>query len=299
MGKFRDGVNFTALREVKLLQELRHENIIELVDVFSRQESIHLVFDYMETDLETVITDRGTMLTAAHTKSYMYMLLQGLDFCHQNWVLHRDLKPNNLLFGSDGVMKLADFGLARFYGSPNLRMTCQVVTLWYRSPELLFGAREYGGAVDMWAVGCIFAELLLRRPLFPGLNDLDQLGKIFHVTGTPTEENWPGVSLLPNYLEFSPAPAMDYRQLLSAATPDVLDLLARMLILDPSKRITTAQALQHEYFNNPPEPTAPINLPRPSPTDRADAAVVPVDTKSEASSTTNPKSVEGKKLDFS
>ncbi|KAG9488161.1 hypothetical protein GDO78_007781 [Eleutherodactylus coqui] len=190
------GINRTALREIKLLQELSHPNIIGLLDAFGHKSNISLVFDFMETDLEAIIRDTSLVLTPAHIKSYMLMTLQGLEYLHHLWILHRDLKPNNLLLDENGVLKLADFGLAKSFGSPNRVYTHQVVTRWYRSPELLFGARMYGVGVDMWAVGCILAELLLRVPFLPGDSDLDQLTKIFETLGTPTEEQWP-VSILP------------------------------------------------------------------------------------------------------
>ncbi|XP_077923369.1 cyclin-dependent kinase 7 isoform X7 [Halichoerus grypus] len=158
----KDGINRTALREIKLLQELSHPNIIGLLDAFGHKSNISLVFDFMETDLEVIIKDNSLVLTPSHIKAYMLMTLQGLEYLHQHWILHRDLKPNNLLLDENGVLKLADFGLAKSFGSPNRAYTHQVVTRWYRAPELLFGARMYGVGVDMWAVGCILAELLLR-----------------------------------------------------------------------------------------------------------------------------------------
>lgn len=135
----------------------------------------------MDTDLEVIIKDSNIVLTAANIKAYMIQTLQGLDYLHFNWILHRDLKPNNLLVNSEGVLKIGDFGLAKFFGSPNRINTHQVVTRWYRAPELLYGARLYGTAIDMWAVGCILAELLLRVPFLPGESDLDQLTRIFQV----------------------------------------------------------------------------------------------------------------------
>lgn len=150
-------------------------------DVFGYKSNVSLVFDFMDTDLEVIIKDTGIVLTPANIKAYLAQTLQGLDYLHFNWILHRDLKPNNLLISSEGVVKIGDFGLAKFYGSPNRINTHQVVTRWYRAPELLYGARLYGTGVDMWAIGCILGELLLRTPIFPGESDLDQLTKIFTV----------------------------------------------------------------------------------------------------------------------
>lgn len=147
----RDGINRTALREIKLLHELQHENVIGLLDVFGHKSNVSLVFDFMDTDLEVIIKDpKIPVLTPANIKAYMIMTLRGLEYLHMNWILHRDLKPNNLLVNSNGILKIGDFGLAKFFGSPNRIYTHQVVTRWYRSPELLFGARQYGTGVDIW-----------------------------------------------------------------------------------------------------------------------------------------------------
>ncbi|XP_048583751.1 cyclin-dependent kinase 7 isoform X1 [Nematostella vectensis] len=187
----KDGINRTALREIKLLQELSHENVIGLLDVFGHKSSISLVFPFMETDLEVLIKDTSIVLSPADVKSFTIMTLKGLEYLHSHWILHRDMKPNNLLLDDKGVLKIGDFGLARAFGSPSRVYTHQVVTRWYRPPELLFGARIYGTGVDMWAEGCILAELLLRVPFLPGATDLDQLSRTFQTLGTPTEETWP------------------------------------------------------------------------------------------------------------
>lgn len=145
----RDGINRTALREIKLLQELSHENVIGLLDVFGHKSNVSLVFEFVDTDLEVIIKDMTIVLTPANIKSYIIQTLKGLEYLHMNWIMHRDLKPNNLLVNSEGVLKVGDFGLAKFYGSPTRVNTHQVVTRWYRAPELLFGARHYATGVDM------------------------------------------------------------------------------------------------------------------------------------------------------
>ncbi|XP_065595900.1 cyclin-dependent kinase 7 isoform X3 [Cyrtonyx montezumae] len=218
----------------------------------------------METDLEVIIKDTSIVLTQSHIKAYMLMTLQGLEYLHQQWILHRDLKPNNLLLDEHGVLKLADFGLAKSYGSPNRVYTHQVVTRWYRSPELLFGARMYGVGVDMWAVGCILAELLLRVPFLPGDSDLDQLTRIFETLGTPTEEQWPGMANLPDYITFKPFPGTPLQHIFSAAGDDLLSLLQGLFAFNPCSRITATEALKQKYFSNRPGPTPGDLLPRPN-----------------------------------
>lgn len=218
----------------------------------------------MDTDLEVIIKDSKILLTPGNIKSYMIMTLKGLEYLHINWILHRDLKPNNLLVNSAGILKIGDFGLAKFYGSPNRAMTHQVVTRWYRSPELLFGARQYGVGVDIWAVGCILAELLLRVPFLPGESDLDQLTKIFSALGTPSEESWPGVKFLPDFMQFKPMVGTPLRHIFTAASIDLLELLDSLLALHPLSRCSCTEALQMPYFSNKPAPTEGPKLPMPS-----------------------------------
>lgn len=263
LGNSKEGVNFTALREIKLLKELKNPNIIELIDAFSYKGNLHLVFEFMQTDLEAVIRDRNIVLSPADIKSYMLMTLKGLAYCHKKWVLHRDMKPNNLLIGEDGQLKLADFGLARIFGSPDRRLTHQVFALWYRAPELLFGSKQYGSGVDVWAAACIFAELLLRRPFLQGSTDIDQLGKIFQAFGTPRPSQWPDMVYLPDYVEYQYVPAPPLRSLFPMASDDALDLLSKMFTYDPGARISIQQVLEHRYFSSAPPPTDPAKLRRP------------------------------------
>ncbi|XP_017200256.1 cyclin-dependent kinase 7 isoform X2 [Oryctolagus cuniculus] len=211
-----------------------------------------------------IIKDSSLVLTPSHIKAYMLMTLQGLEYLHQHWILHRDLKPNNLLLDENGVLKLADFGLAKSFGSPNRAYTHQVVTRWYRAPELLFGARMYGVGVDMWAVGCILAELLLRVPFLPGDSDLDQLTRIFETLGTPTEEQWPDMCSLPDYVTFKSFPGIPLQHIFIAAGDDLLELIQGLFLFNPCTRITATQALKTKYFSNRPGPTPGCQLPRPN-----------------------------------
>jgi len=263
-GKFEDGVNWTALREIKLLREIQHENVVGLIDVFATQKHVYLVFEYCEVgDLEDIIRD-DRPLQPSDVCSYLQMTLKGIQACHDAWVLHRDLKPANLLIHANGSLKIADFGLARLFASPERDMSSQVVTLWYRAPELLFGAKQYGTGVDIWSIGLIFAELIKRVPILPGRSELDQLTKIFHLLGTPTESDWPGLSSLPSYMEFTPKPAVPMEQILPTSTKETRDLLKLMLQLDPNKRPSAQEALQHPFFVGPSAimPTLPQNLPK-------------------------------------
>ncbi|KAG2186858.1 hypothetical protein INT44_003085 [Umbelopsis vinacea] len=265
IGQFKDGLDLTAIREVKFLQEFKHTNIVELVDVFSHKTNLNLVLEYLDSDLEQIIKDKSILFMPADIKSWMMMMLRGLDHCHQSWVLHRDMKPNNLLLARNGQLKIADFGLARDWGDPGKQMTSQVVTRWYRAPELLFGAKEYSYAVDVWAVGCIFAELMLRTPYVAGDSDMDQLTKIFHALGTPSEADWPNMTTLPDYVPFRTYPKVPLGQYFTAAGSDALDLLEKMLVFDPAKRWTCRECLNHSYFSNAPLPTKPEKLPQRAP----------------------------------
>jgi cyclin-dependent kinase 7 len=263
MGKSENGVAFSALREIKVLQELKHDNVIELMDVFIHKSNVFLVYEFLDTDLHQIIEDKTIVLSPSDVKGYMRSILEGMASCHTNWVLHRDMKPSNILVSRDGKVKLADFGLAKVFGSPDKRYSPQCVTLWYKPPELLFGANLYGPSVDMWSVGCIFAELMLRRAFLPGQNDLDQLGKIFAILGTPTDQDWPQMRSLPNFIEFEEFPRTPLKQIFLAATDDALNMLSRMLSYDPNKRITAQDALLHPYFVNDPKPSQPSDLPMP------------------------------------
>ncbi|KAL0544371.1 hypothetical protein IC582_019485 [Cucumis melo] len=276
-----DGVSPTAIREIMLLREISHENVVKLVNVHINHAdmSLYLAFDYAEHDLYEIIRhhrDKANHPLNQYTvKSLLWQLLNGLNYLHSNWIIHRDLKPSNILVMGEGeeqgVVKIADFGLARIYQAPlkPLFENGVVVTIWYRAPELLLGAKHYTSAVDMWAVGCIFAELLTLKPLFQGQEvkgppnpfQLDQLDKIFKVLGHPTIEKWPTLANLPNWqqdVQHIQGHKYDNAGLynvvhLSPKSP-AYDLLSKMLEYDPRKRITAAQALEHEYFRLEPLP---------------------------------------------
>jgi len=246
-----EGVPSTAIREISLLKELQHPNIVSLCNVVHEDNKLYLVFEYLDQDLKKYMEMCGKNLHLMLVKSYLQQLIRGIAHCHSHRVLHRDLKPQNLLIDKKGVLKLADFGLARAFGVPVRTYTHEVVTLWYRAPEILLGGKQYSTPVDIWSIGCIYAEMVTRCPLFPGDSEIDQLFRIFRCLGTPNEEIWPGVSQFPDYKttfpQWNPVPlktAVDGLDELG------LDLLSKMLTYEPSKRISARDALRHPFFDD-------------------------------------------------
>ncbi|XP_074196291.1 cyclin-dependent kinase 15 isoform X5 [Rhinolophus sinicus] len=231
-----EGVPFTAIREASLLKCLKHANIVLLHDIIHTKETLTFVFEYM---------------------LFMFQLLRGLAYIHHQHVLHRDLKPQNLLISHLGELKLADFGLARAKSIPSQTYSSEVVTLWYRPPDALLGATEYSSELDIWGAGCIFIEMFQGQPLFPGVsNILEQLEKIWEVLGVPTEDTWPGVSKLPNYNpEWFPLPKPQSLQNVwnrLGRVPEAEDLASQMLKGFPRDRVSAQEALVHDYFSTLP-----------------------------------------------
>jgi serine/threonine protein kinase len=237
------------------MKELKHENIVNLYDVIHTENKLMLVFEYMDKDLKKYMDTyqspngpRGA-LDAVTIKSFMWQLLKGIAFCHENRVLHRDLKPQNLLINNAGQLKLADFGLARAFGIPVNTFSNEVVTLWYRAPDVLLGSRTYNTSIDIWSAGCIMAEMFTGRPLFPGTTNEDQLLKIFRLMGTPSERSWPGISSFPEYKSTWPVYAtQELRAILPQVDSNGLSLLGMMLQLRPEMRCSAQQALTHPWF---------------------------------------------------
>jgi len=250
-----EGVPCTAIREISLLKELKHPNIVRLYDVIHTEKKLTLVFEYLDQDLKKYLDECGGEISRQTMKSFLFQLLRGVAFCHDHRVLHRDLKPQNLLINKKGELKLADFGLARAFGIPVRSYSHEVVTLWYRAPDVLMGSRKYSTPIDIWSAGCIFAEMATGRPLFPGSSVSDQLVRIFKIMGTPHEEVWPGVSELPDYkTDFPQYPAQSLSALIHGLDEKGLNLLSRMLHYDPNQRISAQAAMKHSYFDG-------LNLP--------------------------------------
>ncbi|KAI8099509.1 kinase-like domain-containing protein [Halteromyces radiatus] len=250
------GVPTTAIREVALLKEIQHHNVIRLIDLIYFDTTIYLVFDYCDVDLRKYMDEVGREgLTLKHIKSFTHQLLRGLHYCHSHRVLHRDLKPQNLLIDHTGKLTIADLGLSRAFGVPMRTYTHQVITLWYRAPEILLGSPHYSTAVDMWSVGCILAEMITLRPLFPGDSQIDELFRIFRLLGTPTEAMWPGVTALPDYNAiFPPWKPVDIKERLAKEKNPLevndltIDLLKSLLVYDPYNRISAQKAEEHPFF---------------------------------------------------
>ncbi|KAK5855997.1 hypothetical protein PBY51_007625 [Eleginops maclovinus] len=246
------GIPAFMIREVALLRKMKsfnHPNIVMLLDASTVPVGtglvLTLVMEYIDQDLSTYISKvPASGLSRDCIKDLMRQLLQGLDFLHTNMVLHRDLKPENILVSSREELKIADFGLARIY-TYNIALTPGVVTLWYRAPEVLLNS-VYMSSVDMWSVGCIFAELFLLKPLFTGYTEVQQLQKIFEVIGLPSEEDWPMDS--PIQYSVCWGPKGFSTRLLRNLSPDDNDLLSQCLAFRPSRRISAAKALTHPFF---------------------------------------------------
>lgn len=186
LNEANSGIHFTSIREIKILKEIHHPNIVKLRDVFVENGNIYLAMECLSCDLAKLIDDPKVVMKEGDVAEIFHQILKGVQNLHENWVLHRDLKPGNILVDLDGVCKITDFGLARNYGEPERELTKGIATRWYRPPEILYGASFYGEAVDIWACGCILAELYLRKPFFKGDGDIEQLSKIFGIRGTPT-----------------------------------------------------------------------------------------------------------------
>ncbi|XP_031567651.1 cyclin-dependent kinase 14-like [Actinia tenebrosa] len=253
-----EGAPFTAIREASLLKQLKQANIVRLHDIIHTKDTLMFVFEFIDTDLNSYLERYPRGVCPNNAKIFIFQLLRGLAYIHQRKILHRDIKPQNLLISEKGELKLADFGLARAKSVPSRTYSNEVVTLWYRPPDVLLGSKDYTTSLDIWAAGCIFVEMITGVALFPGLKDhIDQLNKIWQVLGTPTNETWPGVTKLAEYnidtfLEYPP-------QRLGYVVPRLLGIdgaekLASLMIqLDPKLRVTAKNAIHNSYFSDFPK----------------------------------------------
>jgi len=248
-----EGIPSTAIREISLLREIQHENIVPLLDVVSTETQLQLIFQFMDRDLREFIDDKKkckSKIDELTIKSIMCQILRGIADCHSKRILHRDIKPQNILLNDQGEVKIADFGLARAFQIPIRPYTHEVVTLYYRAPEVLLNAVEYSTAVDIWSVGCVFVELYNQVPFFAGDSEIDQIFKIFETFGTPTEEDWHGVTEMKNFKKSYPKfKGKNLHSRIPNMDEQGLDLLVKMLAIDPSKRISAQEALGHSYFD--------------------------------------------------
>ena len=245
-----EGIPSTAIREICILRELQNPNIVDLRDVIATEDKLYLVFEYVDQDLKKYLDTipRDQQVDPQIVKSFLYQILRAVAYLHSKRILHRDLKPQNILITNQGEVKLADFGLARTYQIPLRPYTHEVVTLWYRAPEILLGTLEYSSSLDIWSVGAIFLELVTKSPFFVGDSEIYQLYKIFRVLGTPNENSWPGVSKLKDYKKTFPNwNPSEYTAGLQLESSGV-DLLRKMLVFNPACRITAKEALLHPYF---------------------------------------------------
>jgi cell division cycle 2-like len=245
---------------VDTLLKAQHPNVVTVREIVvgSNMDKIYMVMDYVEHDLKSLMQyGMKKPFLMSEVKTLMQQLLSGIAHLHDNWIIHRDLKTSNLLLSHKGVLKIADFGLAREYGSPLKEYTPIVVTLWYRCPELLLNTKKYSTSVDMWSVGAIFGELMTMKALFPGKNEMDQLNKIFKDLGTPTDKIWPGFNELPLSKKLN-LPQFPYNTLRSRfgnyLSDKGFELINKLLTYDPARRISAEEALKNEFFKESPLP---------------------------------------------
>ena len=245
-----EGIPITALREMCILKHLHHENVVELYEIIQDVDKIVLIFEYADMDLKMYVDKEKGIKDLKIIQQFTLQILNGLYYCNINRIIHRDLKPQNLLLiTSEMKLKLCDFGLSRMFSLPMGKMTHEIITLWYRPPEVLLGIENYTTKVDSWSIGCIMAEMITGKPLFPGDSEIGQLFKIFQIMGTPNEETWPGITKLKDYsINFPQWKPKKLKDLFPNFDKDGLDLMEKFLQMDPDKRITIKDALNHPFL---------------------------------------------------
>jgi cyclin-dependent kinase 2 len=257
-----EGIPSTALREISILKAINHPNIVRIQDLTLSEKKIELCLEYCPLDLRKYMDQNKNnprVYTTNTIKTIMYQIVRATDHLHSRKILHRDLKPQNILISDETlVTKIADFGLSRVYSIPIRPYTKEVLTMWYRAPELMLGLNQYSIGLDMWSVGCIFAELLIKMPIFPGDSEFDQLMKIFRVLGTPTESTLPGCKHFPDFnFDFPMWAPSGIEKIIKEkleikmddySLGEAMDLIKRMLVLDPCKRISAKEAITHVNY---------------------------------------------------
>ena len=265
MDREKYGIPVSGLREISILLNCNHENIVRLreIAVGRSLESMFLVMNYCEQDLASLLDNMQTPFSESQVKCIMKQVLRGLRYLHSSFIVHRDLKVSNLLMTDKGCVKIADFGLARWYGLPLKPMTPKVVTLWYRAPELLLNSENQTTAIDMWSAGCILGELLDHKPLLPGRSEINQLEMIIDLLGTPNDHIWPGLSSLPTLQDFTlkQQPYNNLKHKFPWLSSAGLRLLNFLFMYDPNKRATADECLQSSYFKEAPHPCDPKLMP--------------------------------------
>lgn len=242
------------VQEMVALRNSDHENIVKLLDVLKDSSAVSFILELAETNLKSVIDDSSLLLDETVIRGYFYQILRGVAYLHSLSIMHRDLKPGNVLIFTEGILKITDFGQSCYYfqEDPTRSYENQVASRWYRAPELLFGSTHYSPKVDLWSCGCILAELNNRSPLFQGKNDIDQITCIMSVLGSPNEENWKGWDDLPdsNKLLFDKfEPVTDWGKIVHQASSKFTSLLRRLIVYDPETRFSASEALRHEFFS--------------------------------------------------
>ncbi|KAA8547953.1 hypothetical protein F0562_004382 [Nyssa sinensis] len=269
-----ESVRFMS-REITILRKLDHPNVMKLEGLITSRLScnIYLVFEYMEHDLSGLLSCPDIKFSDAQIKCYMWQLLSGLRHCHSLGIIHRDIKASNILVNNEGNLKIADFGLANVLSSRHRQpLTSRVVTLWYRPPELLLGSTNYGTSVDLWSVGCVFAEMFIGKPILKGRTEVEQLHKIFKLCGSPPDEYWKR-SKLPLATMFKPQHPYEssLRQRCKEFPKSAVNLIETFLSIEPYRRGTTSSALDSEYFTTKPYACDPSSLPKYPPNKEIDA----------------------------
>nr|UXY87890.1 cyclin-dependent kinase-like 2 [Cryptomonas curvata] len=253
-----EGIPPTTLREISILKTVSEsEYIVKLLDVVSAKTKsgksiLYIIFQYLDCDLKAFMINKqgkGNGLTTRLAKEFCFQLLLGLKHCHEQGIMHRDLKPQNLLVENGIKLKIADFGLSRNFSIPIGRYTHEVVTLWYRAPEILLGAKCYSTSIDIWAVGCILSEMILGRPIFCGESEIEQLLAIFRILGTPSNKNWPSVGLLRDWHDFPQWKPQDLDNIFINLEPEGTRLIRSLLRIDPSKRISIYTSIDSIFFD--------------------------------------------------